>query len=93
MNSIDYANQILNQLSLASAGFRAPPLNEMQKRNAGAIIKAIVSQRLASSGAPIDSQKGSRYAWDGGIILNRNSRVTSLPHPGQSLRKLAKSET
>lgn len=75
MNSIDYSNQVLNQLSQGNGVFQAPPLVEIQKRNAGTIMRAIVTQRLAFGGAPVDTQKGSQYAWNGGIILNRNSRV------------------
>ena len=75
MNSTEYANHILTQLLQANVAFRAPPLSEMQKRNAGAIMKEIVVQRLSSGGTLIESQKGSRYSWDSGIILSRNSRV------------------
>ena len=38
-------------------------------------MKEIVIQRLGSNGSPIESQKGSRYVWRDGIVLNRNSRV------------------
>ncbi len=47
----------------------------MQKRNAGAVMKEIVVQRLAASGSPVEKQKHSRYKWEGGIILSRNTRV------------------
>ena len=75
MNSSDFASQVLNQMSQANIAFKAPPLNEMQKRNAGAVMKEVILQRLASSGATIEGQKGSRFSWNDGVVLNRNSRV------------------
>jgi hypothetical protein len=75
MNSTEYANHILNQLMHSNDSFCPPPLNEMQKRNAGAAMKEIIAQRLSSNGSPIENHKGSRFVWSDGIVLNRNSRV------------------
>lgn len=75
MNSSEFSDRVLDHLALATNAFVPPPLNEMQKRNAGAVMKEIVVQRLGAGGTPIERQKNSRYKWEGGIILNRNSRV------------------
>jgi len=77
MNSNEFSDRVLTQLFVANDTFAPPPLNEMQKRNASAVMKEIVVQRLAAGGSSVERERHSRYKWDGGIILSRNSRVGS----------------
>lgn len=75
MNSAELAEQALNQIQTAEAEFNPPELHERFRRNAGRAMQEIVAQRLKEGGTPLEQQKGSRYRWGEGIILNRNSRV------------------
>lgn len=75
MNSAELSASALSQLELADGAFRAPELNERQRRNAGRVMQEIVIQRLQTGGTEIVRQRGARYEWGEGIILNRNTRV------------------
>ncbi|TWU54897.1 5-methylcytosine-specific restriction enzyme B [Rubripirellula tenax] len=75
MNSDELSAKALTQISATGLEFDAPPLGEKLKRNAGKVMKEIPLQRLQAGGEPLNQQRGSRYQWGEGIILNRNSRV------------------
>ncbi|QEG40777.1 hypothetical protein [Roseimaritima ulvae] len=76
MNSDELSVKALTQVSIAEFEFEAPPLCEKVKRNAGKVMKEIPVQRLQAGGQQLSQQRGSRYQWGEGIILNRNSRVS-----------------
>ena len=97
MNSIELSAKVLTQLAIGNPGFAPPKLSEKQKRNAGNVMQEIPLQRLQAGGQKLVRQRGLRYQWGDGIILNRNSRVgdtfwTNMP-PAQleELKKLAAS--
>jgi len=97
MNSTELSAKVLTQLAIDNAGFVPPKLSEKQKRNAGNVMQEIPLQRLQAVGKKLVRQRGLRYQWGDGIILNRNSRVgdtfwTNMP-PVQldELKKLAAS--
>jgi len=75
MNSTELSAKVLTQLAVENADFLPPKLGEKQKRNAGNVMKEIPLQRLQASGQQLVRQRGLRYQWGDGIILNRNSRV------------------
>lgn len=74
MNSAELAANALSQLELNEIAFNPPELDEKAKRNAGRTMQEIVCQRLQAGGERLTKQRGSRYTWRGGIILNRNNR-------------------
>lgn len=75
MNSAELSNKALAQISVADFEFDTPALSEKGKRNAGKVMKEILLQRLQSGGEDLQRERGSRYWWGEGIVLNRNSRV------------------
>lgn len=97
MNSTELSAKVLRQLAVNNADFTPPKLSEKQKRNAANVMQEIPLQRLQASGQQLVRQRGLRYKWGDGIILNRNSRVgdtfwTNMP-PAQldELKKLTAS--
>lgn len=75
MNSADLSAKALSPISIADFEFDAPVLSEKGKRNAGKVMKEIPLQRLQSGGKKLHRDRGSRYWWGEGIVMNRNSRV------------------
>lgn len=76
MNSVELAAKVLSQLESVHPAFEPPELDEKAKRNAGRVMQEIVCQRLQSSGIELVRQKGTRYLWGDGVLLNRNARVS-----------------
>ena len=54
MNSAELSSLALTQIDSAEAPFRAPALSEKQKRNAGRVMREIISQRLQGCSAVTD---------------------------------------
>lgn len=75
MNSSELATKALSQLESTAVAFRLPKLDEQGKRNAGRVMQEVICNRLQADGSILKRQRGSRYAWNDGIILNRTSRV------------------
>jgi MoxR-like ATPase len=75
MNSDELSAKALTQISITDFEFKSPLLGEKVKRNAGKVMKEIPLQRLQAGGQKLSQQRGSRYQWGEGILLNRNSRV------------------
>lgn len=73
--SSELSTQLLSQIRLAPEAFVASELDEKKKRNAGKAMQSVVAQRLEAGGTKLHRQKGARYRWSDGIILQRNSRV------------------
>lgn len=95
MNSVELSAKVLSQLEALHAAFEPPELDEKGKRNAGRMMQEIVCQRLQSSSTEVVRQKGNRYLWGDGVLLNRNARVsggfwTSIPQSQlEELREIA----
>ncbi len=77
MNSVQLSNLALNAMGLPNATFIASDLDERLQQNTARVMKEVISQRLISDGAELFRQKGSRYKWQGGLVVNRNSRVSA----------------
>ena len=77
MNSSELSATVLSQFASTSNTFDPPELDEKAKRNAGRVMQEIVAQRLQHSGTQLLREKAMRYRWGQGVLLNRNSRVSS----------------
>lgn len=75
MNSAELSTLALSSISSSDFEFAPPTLSERGKRNAGKVMKEIPVQRLQVGGQEMVRDRGSRYWWGDGIIINRNSRV------------------
>ena len=76
MSASAFAKQVLEAIQKIPNEFTAPQLDEKGKRNAGAVMLSVVSSRLAATGN-LERQRASRFAWNDGIVLIRNSRVSN----------------